>query len=118
MAFEVKVESENLLKQFDDMQKRVTELNQKLPEVFLDWQRDDMNRKFPKINEQGDKSVTTFIYPRSRLPRTKGGNNTTRKRARVAAGRPGSTRPILREELVVKLFERMRQMCREAIEWQ
>ena len=43
MPFEVKIESEKLLQQFEDVQKRVTELDQKLPEVFLDWQREDMS---------------------------------------------------------------------------
>jgi hypothetical protein len=119
MPFEVKVESENLLKQFEDMQKRVTDLEQKLPDVFLDWQREDMHRKFPKIEEKSGLSVTTYVYPRSRLQRSgKGGGQSVRKRARIAAGRPGAKRPILREELVDKLFERMTAMCKEAIEWQ
>lgn len=120
MPFEVKVESEKLLQQFDDMQKRVTGLEQELPQVFLEWQREDMNRKFPKINEQSGLSVTTYIYPRSRLKRIKKSSSgkETRKRARVAAGRAGAKRPILRPELVEQLFERMTEMCKEAIEWQ
>jgi hypothetical protein len=118
VPFEVTVESEKLLQQFDDMQKRVTDLEQELSRVFLDWQREDMNRKFPKINEQNGLSVTTYVYPRSRLKRTKRGSGTPRKRARIAAGRPGAKRPILRPELVEQLFERMTEMCREAIEWQ
>ena len=121
MPFEVIVEADKLLQQFDDMQKRVAGLEQQLPDVFLAWQREDMNRKFPKVDEQGVLSVTTFIYPRSRLTRRsggKGGGKETRKRARVAAGRPGAKRPILRPVLVEQLFERMVTMCREAIEWQ
>ena len=43
---------------------------------------------------------------------------TARKRARVAAGRPGAKRPILRPELVEQLFKRMVEMCKEAIAWQ
>ena len=117
MPFEVKVESEALLSQFEDMQKRVAELETKLPNVFIEWQRDDMNRKFPKVNEQNGLSVTTFVYPRSRLPRTKKGGGNTRRRARIAAGRPGAKRPILRSILVEQLFERMVKMCKEAIEW-
>ncbi len=119
MPLEVKVESDNLLRQFEDMQKRVTELDQKLPDTFLDWQREDMNRRFPKVDEQAPLSVTTFIYPRSRLPRQKsqGGGN-TRKRARIAAGRPGAKRPILRPILVEQLFKRMVDMCKDAIKWQ
>jgi hypothetical protein len=116
MPFEVKVESEALLQQFEDMQKRVTGLEQELPDVFLDWQREDMNRKFPKIDEQSGLSVTTLVYPRSRKTRVSRskGKSTTRKPARRVSG---STRPILRPELVEQLFERMVTMCREAIEW-
>ena len=116
MPFEVKVESEKLLQQFDDMQKRVAGLEQELPDVFLAWQREDMNRKFPKIDEQSGLSVTTLVYPRSRkkrISRSKG-KSTTRKPARRVSG---PTRPILRPELVEQLFERMVTMCREAIEW-
>ena len=117
MAFEVKVESANLLKQFGDMQQRINDLDQKLPDVFLDWQREDMNRKFPKIDEHGYLSATTLVYPRSRRtrasrPRT--GGNTKRKAARRVTG---VKRPILRPELVQQLFTRMAKMCREALEW-
>jgi hypothetical protein len=118
VPFEVKVESEKLLQQFEDMQKRVTELDQKLPEVFLDWQREDMNRKYPKVDEHSGLSVTTLVYPRSRRPRTSKpskGKSTTRKQARRVTG---TTRPILRPELVEQLFDRMKEMCREALEWQ
>lgn len=120
MPFEVKVDSEKLLQQFGDMQKRVTGLENELPRVFLDWQRDDMNRKFPKVDEHSGLSVTTLVYPRSRLKRRPGKNSgkQTRKRARIAAGRPGAKRPILRPELVEQLFKRMTEMCKEAIEWQ
>jgi hypothetical protein len=116
MPFEVKVDSENLLKQFEDMQKRVSELDQKLPQVFLDWQTEDMHRQFPKVDEQSGLSVTTLVYPRSRksrpyIPGRKGPRRNAPRR--VAGGK----RPILRPELVEQLFDRMKEMCREAIEW-
>ena len=117
MPFEVKVESEKLLQQFDDMQTRVTELGQKLPQVFLDWQREDMNRKFPKVDEHSGLSVTTLVYPRSRRKRVRkssSGKSTNRKPQRRVVG---TTRPILRPVLVDQLFDRMKEMCREAIEW-
>ena len=114
--FEVKVNSEKLLKQFDDMQKRVADLDQKLPEVFLDWQREDMNRKFPKVDERGALSVTTLVYPRSRTKRVrlKGARNKGKPLRRVAVS---LHRPILRPVLVEKLFNRMIEMCKEAIAW-
>jgi len=117
MPFEVKIESEKLLQQFEDVQKRVTELDQKLPEVFLDWQREDMNRKFPKVDEKQGLSVTTLVYPRSRrarLARNPLGRSTNRKQPRRVLG---GKRPILRPFLVEMLFKRMVEMCKEAIEW-
>jgi hypothetical protein len=118
MPFEVKVESEKLLQQFGDMQQRVLGLEQQLPAVFLDWQREDMNRRYPKVNEQHGLSVTTYVYPRSRRKRPPRGRGPKKKRILRAAVPSGLKRPILRPELVDKLFERMTEMCREAIKWQ
>ena len=117
MPFEVKIDSEKLLQQFESMQKRVTELDQKLPEVFLDWQREDMNRKFPKVDDHSGLSVTTLVYPRSRRSRTykPAGKGTKRKQQRRVIG---TARPILRPVLVEQLFDRMKEMCRETLEWQ
>jgi len=118
MAFEVKVESAGLLKQFADMQERINKLDDKLPAVFLDWQREDMKRKFPKVDESGWMSVTTLVYPRSRRsrgPRVSKGTATRRNAPRRIAG---VKRPILRPVLVEQLFSRMKTMCMEAIEWQ
>ena len=117
MPFEVKIDSDKLLQQFEDAQKRVLDLENKLPDVFLDWQREDMNRKFPKIDERSGLSATTLIYPRSRRKRTS--RPRTGKGERKQARRvTGTTRPILRPELVEQLFARMVTMCKEAIEWQ
>lgn len=121
MPFEVKVDSAKLIEQFENMQKRVTELDRELPHVFLEWQREDMNRKYPKVDEQAGLSVTTYVYPRSRRKRTNRTNTgkATKGKQRRIVARPGtSTRPILREELVEQLFDRMKAMCKEAIEWQ
>jgi hypothetical protein len=124
MPFEVKVEADALLKQFDDVQTRINEMYTGLPQVFLDWQREDMNRKYPTIDAQTGRqmssewSVTTLIYPRSRRARTSGPNNkgkaTNRKPQRRVVG---TKRPILRPVLVDQLFDRMKRLCREAIEW-
>jgi len=118
VPFEVKVESEKLLQQFDDMQKRVADLHQKLPDVFLEWQGEDMNRKYPKIDEQQPLSVTTFVYPRSRRVRTKQSRSKPPRRVSRSGSSGGGKRPILRPELVEMLFKRMTEMCKEAIEWQ
>ena len=93
MPFEVKVESDKLLQQFEDMQKRVTELDQKLPQVFLDWQREDMNRKFPKIDEQAGLSVTTL-----RLSALAQASAPTRAAAASAAKRKQARRRVVRHQ--------------------
>jgi len=76
-----------------------------------------MKRTFPKVDEHSGLSVTTLIYPRSRKsrsyrPNTGKGTNRKPQRRRV-----GTARPILRPVLVDQLFDRMKEMCREAIEW-
>jgi len=118
MAFEVKVESAALMQQFAEMQERVNKLDDKLPQVFLDWQREDMKRKYPAVDQSSWMSVTTLVYPRSRRPRqarTGGGRTNNRKAQRRVIG---VKRPILRPVLVEQLFTRMKAMCMEAIEWQ
>lgn len=123
MPFEVKVEGANeLLEKFADLQSRITGMYEDLPNTFMDWQRDDMHRKYPKVEGSGGNTTgySTAIFPRSRLPsrpRKRGGKPTTRRRARIAAGRPGAHRPILRPELFDKLRQRMVAMMEAALKW-
>jgi len=119
VPFEVKVESEATLKQLDELIKNVAELSQtELTTTFTAWQADDMHRKFPKVDGSGA-SVSTTIYPRSRLTRTKNlaGGKSTLHRSIVAASRPGAHRPILRPELFDQLKQRMMAMLKEAAKW-
>jgi hypothetical protein len=117
--FELKIEADATLKQIDELMHRLSGLEQETPAEFEAWQREDMHRHFPKVEGSG-LSVSTMIYPRSRLPHKKspGGGNTTRRRSIVAARRPGSHRPILRPELFEQLRQRMIEMCRKAMTWQ
>lgn len=120
MPFEAKVEADATLKQFDELLKSLADLELKMPNTFVDWQRDDMNRKFPKVEGSG-LTYSTTIYPRSRLRRritNKTGGKSTRRRSTIAAGRPGAHRPILRPELFDQLKERMTEMVKEAVTWQ
>jgi hypothetical protein len=115
----INVDDEAVLKQLGELQDNVLRLPQKMPETFVDWQRDDMNRKFPNV-EGGGFSISTMIYPRSRLTRLrkgKTGGKQARRRARVAAGRPGAKRPILRPELFDQLRQRMVDMLKEICVW-
>ena len=120
MPFEIKVDADACLKQLDELIKNIADLETETSVTFTAWQRDDMHRKFPKVEGSG-LSVSTTIYPRSRLPRRKKnltGGKALRRRSRIAAGRPTSHRPILRPELFEKLKERMTEMVKEAAKWQ
>jgi hypothetical protein len=122
VPFEVKVEADATLKQFDELTKNIAGLEQETTTTFLAWQSEDMHRKFPKVEGSG-LSVATTIYPRSQLRRTKNltGGKSVRRRSVIAAGRPapgGTHRPILRPELFDKLKERMIDMVKEAFTWQ
>jgi hypothetical protein len=121
VPFDIKVEADATLKQFDALTKNIADLQTETTTTFLAWQSEDMHRKFPKVEGSG-LSVATTIYPRSQLRRTKNltGGKSVRRRSVIAAGRPapGSKRPILRPELFDQLKERMIDMVKEAFTWQ
>jgi hypothetical protein len=118
MPFEITVDADGALKQLDEIARRLADLEQQTSNTFLVWQRDDLHRHFPKVEGSG-LSVSTTIYPRSRLRRDKPeARKSVRRRARIAAGRPGGHhRPILRPELFQQLRDRMVEMCGEAMTW-
>lgn len=123
MPFTIKVEADATLKQFDELTKNVADLETETTVTFFNWQAEDMHRHFPKVDGSG-LSVSTLIYPRSKLKRTskdkRGRRKSVRRRSIIAAGRPapgGVHRPILRPELYDKLKERMVEMLKEACTW-
>ena len=124
MAFEIKVDADACLKQFDELTKNVADLQTEVSTTFIAWQTEDMHRKFPKVDGSGP-SISTDIFPRSQLKRV--GNDKGRQRVRsirqrsiVASSRPspGNPKPILRPELYDKLKERMIDMVKGAFSWQ
>lgn len=121
MPFEVKVDADKTLQQFDELTKNIAALEQETSVTFTAWQSEDMHRKFPKVEGTG-LSLSTTIYPRSQLPRKKNlthPGKSLRRRATIAASRPGAQhRPILRPELFEQLKERMIAMVKEACTWQ
>jgi hypothetical protein len=119
VPFEIKVEADATLKQFDELTKNIAGLEQETTTTFLAWQTEDMHRHFPKVEGSG-LSVSTVIYPRSQLKRAKSltPRKSIRRRSIIAAGRPTSHRPILRPELYDKLKDRMVEMIKEACTWQ
>jgi hypothetical protein len=122
VPFEIKVDADACLKQFDELTKNIADLQTETSTTFFNWQAEDMHRHFPKVEGSG-LSVSTTIYPRSQLTRPKNltPRKSVRRRSIIAAGRaaPGGTkRPILRPELFDKLKERMIDMVKEAFTWQ
>ena len=83
-----------------------------MPVEVVEWQEQDMKRTVPNLDVQGW-TVSTLIWPRSRLAMVK------RKRAkfggptRVARG----LRAILRPELFQALRDRMRGMLNIELTW-
>jgi hypothetical protein len=123
LSFEIKVEADATLKQFDAVTKNVADLAQETTTTFIAWQTEDMHRKFPKVDGDG-LSVSTAIYPRSQLQRSgkdkRSRAKSIRQRSIVAASRtsPGNPKPILRPELFDKLKDRMVEMVKEAFTWE
>lgn len=109
----------------DDMIEDVARLHQQIPGEFVVWQTEDMNRRYPNIEESRESWITTWttrIWPRSRLSdrRTAEQKRQQRQRGRrilfAPVARGGGERPILREELFEALRERMRVLL-DAIKW-
>jgi hypothetical protein len=138
MSFEVKITGlEQFTKKLEKMSEQLKELHHAWPDELVAWQRDDMHRKFPNVrtDTSGDETATsTEIWPHSRLEAQdqrarrqgqRGPKQAAPKLHRlVHAGpkqrrgpEPRSTRPILRDELVQKLHDRMIRLATEAMKW-
>lgn len=102
-----------------------------IPQELEAWQRDDMRRRFPKVETPNYVSATTTVWPRSRtyeqrhrerplLQRLRRRALTARPRlVGAGGGKPGgSQRPILRPELFAKLHVRMADIMKRKLAWQ
>jgi len=117
-ADELVAKLDRYTKQIDDEGKEM------LPHTVLEWQREDMKRKYPNqqtgsLGNGAETFVLTTIWPRSRTYIRK-----TRKAPRKAGQRifagpraVGGHRPILRPELYDKLADRMKAMMERALRW-
>lgn len=126
---EIKVEGvEGLVKKFEKFDEQITELHKQVPQQLVEWQTEDMRRKYPNIKvDETSQSVeaTTEIWPRSRLelepgfkrPRPTVKKGPTTARIKGAGRSPASTRPLLRTELFSKLVDRMTKLLSEAMKW-
>ena len=128
--FEVKVEGvEDFQKKIEATAKQVEDLHKKMPQQLVEWQTEDMRRRYPNIQvDETPESVeaTTNVWPRSRLEQEPGFKRPARPvvkkgptmaRLKGAGRPPPSTRPILRTEMFTKLVDRMNALL-EAIKWQ
>jgi len=128
--FEVKVEGvEDFQKKIEATAKQVEDLHKKMPQQLVEWQTEDMRRRYPNIQvDETPESVeaTTDVWPRSRLEQESGFKRPARPvvkkgptmaRLKGAGRPPPSTRPILRTEMFTKLVDRMNALL-EAIKWQ
>ena len=136
--FEAKLDGvDQLLRNLDTFGKQIEALHKAVPQELLDWQRDDMRRKFPTVDVDASETETaasTEIWPRSRIDE---GHHPSGGPKQHAIGRaaprqhrinrappkqrggpvPRSNRPILREELVQRLHDRMLKLASEAMKW-
>ncbi|SIO49818.1 hypothetical protein SAMN05443247_06555 [Bradyrhizobium erythrophlei] len=129
--FEIKVDGlDALLKKFDRFGKQVEELQHSVPQELVDWQREDMRRRYPNMTTTSsghETEASTEIWPRSRRPskdqhrpQHQGPKAYSIIHAAPSQHRgpvPRSTRPILRVELVRKLHDRMVKLTAEAMKW-
>ena len=129
MAFNISVSGlQEAMDRFDDMGDYIQAWPiETMPDIFHRWQREDMKRTYPKIDEDSSTHVTTFIYPRSRRKRWGGEANKPKprraiyqrapKRTKRARQAKGSKSPILRPFLFEVLRERMMMALRERLSW-
>ena len=126
---EVKLDGlEGFQKKLEATAKQVEELHKKVPQQLVEWQTEDMRRRYPNIQvDETPESVeaTTNVWPRSRLEQVPGFKRPARPvvkkgptmaRLKGAGRPPPSTRPILRTALFTKLVNRMNALL-EAITW-
>jgi hypothetical protein len=125
--FTITIDDADLVKMVDDM---VEKLDQLYPEkifvTFVQWQEDDMKRAYPHILPEPPDSVSTMVYPRSRLTARRqqavGGKPQPKPRTGARQNRPlivahGAQRPLLRQELVDQLQGRLHEMLGD-IKWE
>lgn len=115
--------ADKVLARVDAIVDKIEELGKlKLAAEMTTWQTEDMHRKYPNVTQEDDKTVTTEIWPRSRLALAHTYRNPKAKTQRVyAPPRSGlqfySTRPILRSELFSKLCDRMTVLLSNTVSW-
>jgi len=115
---------QNVLDTFEAMEGQIDGFGKEIMfDGLLAWQIIDMHRKYPNTSQDDERTVSTEIWPTSRvamlmplLKRTPSG-----KAPRRVYAPPRSTskhRPILRQVLFDMLVERMGKLMEEQMKWQ
>jgi hypothetical protein len=120
----ISLDVSGLIARLEKMTEKLEQFPDKMADELTAWQVEDMHRHYPNTEKEGN-AVTTEIWPRGRpwLENNQKKINSI-MRARRKAGRPvfgpvrkGTHRPILREELFVKLCERMDALMAKELTW-
>jgi hypothetical protein len=134
----------DIIKKFDGLTERISDMPEQMNDEFNAWERDDMNRRRPEASRAGPLSVLTHIFAsgreqieRKRLGRRRvqiqvSGHHKSRatgsfwwRQHRRRGARPGrgqryiiaSRRPVVRPELLDQLVTRMRDLMDRAFVW-
>ncbi len=110
---------------FASMLQQVEKLGkEQIAEELTEWQKQDMHRKIPNTKQEDDVTVSTEIWPRSRvsmardLLRHQRGKPTVVQLTPRASGAAAHHRPILRSELLDMLCVRMAALMNRVLRWQ
>jgi hypothetical protein len=114
----------NVTATLDGMADQIAKLGkEEMAKELTEWQRDDMKRTYPNTKQENETTVSTEIWPRSRVSEGHKPRQSAEKRVRVYAPPRGgprvasSARPILRSELFKTLCDRMATLLNRALHW-
>ena len=112
-----------------EYEKNIDQLEIDMPNELIEWQREDMKRKYPNMDAGKTGNTTTAatsIWSRSReSDKPKSRLNDRRRIRRQGPRQYGnstfrqvrSNRPILRAELLKNLYQRMTKLVEESMRW-
>jgi hypothetical protein len=116
----VSIDVSAVLARFDAVAERLEHFGPNdMPAELTEWQREDMNRKFPSTEMPDERTAFTRIWPRSRLSDQRRVVRRPRRAGRplrvLRTAAPAGNRPILRPSLFERLCERMAALLPERI---
>jgi hypothetical protein len=117
---------EHVLDTFEAMEGQIDAFGKEIMfDGLLAWQIIDMHRKYPNTSQDDERTVSTEIWPRSRvtmlMPLLKVPSNKKPRRVYAPprmAGAAASHRPILRQVLFDMLVARMGALMEQMLKWQ